>query len=450
MSDIPFQAGQYQLQSVTLRNYARSSELDITGLLVGFSINESMSSPFIYGKTNIYDGSDLISTFPIIGEEYIEFNYTDFFGTNRVEEYMVYSVSDIGYPDDNNSTMIQYSLNFVSIPRIFTDATRIMKGMSNDKISEYVKQLFEDTYKKAVEDRGLKSKELYLQHTDETQTLIVPNYTPTESFMFFARHAFNAASKTQTFRFFENRDKYFFATNEEVQKVYGENDSYGSGNANAFQLADGLTLPNAHVFVWNYLPNIGPDNAKAAMFYLTSIDFGEKVNTINDIKYGAYKKKIAQIDLLNGTVLAVPTYSIKDDFSVNNQKLAHSDQFLQENMPDKYVRYLIKDYASAGEPTGPGIKPDMHYADLYDRKTSYMYHYKQNSVDITVYGNNKIVAGSIINLQLPLRKVATPETASAIDVERSGYYYADSVQNLFSNKTYTQKITLSRYGTGTK
>jgi hypothetical protein len=448
VSDASFQAGQYQLQSVILRNYARTSQLDITGLIVGFRTTESMSSPFIYGKTTVFDGNDIISTLPIIGEEYIEFNYTDFFGMNRIEEYMVYSVSDIQYPDDNNSTLIQYTLNFVSIPRIFTDATRIMKGLSNDKISEYVKQLFNDTFKKTVEDKGLKSKELYVQYTDEVQTLIIPNYTATEAFMFFARHAFNASSKTQTFRFFENRDKYFFATNEEVEKIYGG--TVDGGSANSYQLADGLTLPDAHTFVWNYLPNIGPDNAKASMFYITSIDFGEKVNTINDIKYGAYKKKIAQIDLLNGTVLAIPTYSIKDDFNKKNQKLSHSDQFISENMPDKYVRYLIKDYAASGEPTGPAIKPDMHYADLYDRKTSYMYHYRQNSIDITVYGNNKIVAGSVINIQLPLRKVATPETASAIDIERSGYYAADSIENIFANKTYVQKITLSRYGTGMK
>ena len=450
MSDTQFQAGQYQLVSVFLRNYTRVSKLEISNLIVGFQTSESMSSPFIYGKTTVFDGLDILSTFPIIGEEYIEFTYKDFFGQTRTEEYMVYSVSDIKYPQEDNPTLIQYTLNFVSIPRVLTEATRIMKGLSKGKVSDYATQIFNDTYKATMQSRGLKCKELYVpQHSDEIQTLIVPNYTPTETFLFFARHAFNASSKTQTFRFFENRDKYFFATNEEVEKFYGNDQSYYD-SSKAFQLASGLTLPNAHVFVYNYLPNIGPDNAKAAMFHIISIDFGEKVNTINDINYGAYKKKIAHIDLLNGTVFAVPTYSIKQDFDKKNQKLAHSDQFINEVMPDKYIRYLIKDYAGAGEPTGPGIKPDMHYADLYDRKNSYMYHYKQNSVDVTIYGQNKIVAGSVINLQLPLRKKASAASASAIDIERSGYYLADSIDNIFSNKTYTQKITLSRYGTGTK
>lgn len=449
MSDTQLQAGQYQLVSVYLRNYTRQSSVEISNLILGFTINESMSAPFLYGKTTVFDGLDIMSTLPVIGEEFIEFTYIDFFGKTRVDEFMVYSVSDVKYPQESNSTLLQYTLNFVSIPRVLTDGYRIMKGYRDGKISDYAKLVYDEYFKDQLERRNLKSKSLLCQITDNNQHLVVPNFTPVETMLFFARHAFNNSSYSQTFRFFENRDKYFLATNEYVKNHYG---NLSTGAQDFLNQASGLTLPDAHVFSYNYLPDISPQAQKMQMFNILNIDFGEKVNTINDIKYGAYKKKICQIDLLNGTAQVIPTYSIQQDFSRNakNEKLAHSPGFINDAIPDKYIRYIIKDYAVGGEPTGPEIKPDMKYSDLYDRKSSYLYHYKQNSVDVTIYGRNNIVAGSVINLQLPIRKVASQNSASEIDTERSGYYIADSVQNLFNNKTYTQKITLSRYGIGTK
>lgn len=449
MSDTQLQAGQYQLISVYLRNYTRQSNVEISNLIVGFTINESMSAPFMYGKTTVFDGSDIMSTLPVIGEEFIEFTYVDFFGKTRVDEFMVYSVSDVRYPQESNPTLLQYTLNFVSIPRVLTDGYRIMKGYRDGKVSDYAQLVYNEYFKDQLERRNLKSKSFVVQPTDNNQHLVVPNFTPVETMLFFARHAFNNDSYTQTFRFFENRDKYFLATNEYVRDYYG---NLSTGTQNYLNQASGLNLPDAHVFNYNYLPDISPESQQMQMFNLLNIDFGEKVNTINDIKYGAYKKKICQIDLLNGTAQIIPTYSIQQDFSRNNknEKLAHSQGFVNDAIPDKYIRYIIKDYSVGGEPTGPEIKPDMKYSDLYDRKSSYLYHYKQNSVDVTIYGRNNIVAGSVINLQLPIRKVASQNSASEIDTERSGYYIADSVQNLFNNKTYTQKITLSRYGIGTK
>lgn len=449
MVDTQFQAGQYQLVSAYLKNYTRESKIEISGLITGFTINESMSAPFLHGKTTVFDGLDIMSTLPVIGEEFIEFTYIDFFGKTRVDEFIVYSVSDVKYPQESNPTLLQYTLNFVSIPRVLTDGYRIMKGYRDGKISDYAKLVYNEYFKDQLERRNLKSKSFVAQLTDNNQHLVVPNFTPIETMLFFARHAFNNDSHTQTFRFFENRDKYFFATNEYIKSYYG---NLSTGVQNYLNQLSELTLPDTHIFNYNYLPNITPQAQKMQMFNILNIDFGEKVNTINDIKYGAYKKKICQIDLLNGTAQIIPTYSIQQDFSRNtkNEKLAHSIGFINDVIPDKYIRYIIKDYAVGGEPTGPEIKPDMKYSDLYDRKSSYLYHYKQNSIDITIYGRNDIVAGSVINLQLPIRKVISQNSASEIDTERSGYYLADSVQNIFNNKTYTQKITLSRYGIGTR
>jgi hypothetical protein len=112
---------------------------------------------------------------------------------------------------------------------------------------------------------------------------------------------------------------------------------------------------------------------------------------------------------------------------------------------------VIKDYSGAGDPSGPEVRSDMNYMDLYTRKTSYLYHYNQNTVEATIYGKNAIVAGSVINLQIPLRKIAdNNRSGDEVDIERSGYYLVNEIKNIFTDKTYTQNLKLSRYGIGTK
>ena len=450
MSDTQFQAGQYQLVSVYLSNYDRTSKIEISQLITGFTINESMSTPFMSGNTTVFDGQDILSRLPVIGEEFIEFRYTDFFGQTRTDTFSVYSVSDVKYPDESNPTMIQYTLNFVSIPRVLSDSNRIMKSYRNDIISKYVKSLFDDIYMKPLKDKQLPTKELHSDTTDNINNLVVPNYNPTETFLFFARRAFKSESKTQTFRFFENRDAYFFGTNEYVRDWYGM-DGLSSATTAYYDQSQGLTLPNAHVYSYNYLPNLGPENQLAIMSNAISLDFGEKVNSINDIKYGAYKKRISEINILNGTAQTIPVYSIQDDYKEKNVKLAHSNNFINDTMTDKHVRFVIKDYSGAGDPSGPEVRPDMSYMELYTRKTSYLYHYNQNTVEATVYGKSAIVAGSVINLQIPLRKIAdNNRSGDEVDIERSGYYLVNEVKNVFQAKTYTQNLKLSRYGIGIK
>jgi hypothetical protein len=443
------QAGQYELVSVYLSNYTRQSRIEVSALMSGFTITESMSAPFLTGTTTIFDSDDILSKLPVIGEEYIEFTYKDFFGKIRTDVFMVFSVSDIKYSDPINQTLIQYTLNFVSPTRILTDSFRVMKAFKNQKISDYVKQHYDDTFGKALTDRGLKSKGSTVEETDNIQNLVIPNLTPIETFLFFARYAYKSDSKTQTYRFFENRDSYFFGTNEFIINGYGTT----SWDPRAADPLSGNLAPigsKAKTFYYNYLPNMDAESQYSLMFNIRDIDFGEKVNTINDIAKGAYKRNVYAIDVLNGSIL-IPEkpYSIIDDFSTKNVKLPHSKQFIDEVISDKYIRFVLKDYTAPADVSGPAVRPDANYSDLYNKKGSYFYQYEQNSIEVEIYGHNDIVAGSLINLQLPLRTKANSNNTQKIDIERSGYYLVNEIRNEFLNKEYKQKLTLSRYGIGT-
>lgn len=439
------QAGHYELISVYLSNYTRDKKVEVSALISGFIIKESMSAPFMTGTTTIFDSDDILSLMPVIGEEFIEFTYKDFFGKTRTDEFMVFSVSDIKYPDPNNQTLIQYTLNFVSSPRILTDGFRVMKTFKNQKVSDYVQQHYDESFKDSISKRGIKPKEISVQETDGIQNLIIPNLTPVETFLFFARYAYKSDSNTQTYRFFENRDSYFFGTNEYITKRYGTKVSDTEMRAPS-PLQDGKVKN----FYYNYLANMDAKSQYTLMFNIGDINFGEKVNTINDIARGAYKRNVYAIDVLNGSIL-IPEkpYSMLDDFATEKVKLPHTKQFIDEVISDKHIRFVLKDYTAPADVSGPAVRPDANYSDLYNKKGSYFYQYEQNTVEVEIYGHNDIVAGSIVNLQLSLRTKANTDNTQKLDIERSGYYIVNEIKNEFLNKEYKQKLTLSRYGIGT-
>ena len=444
------QAGVFTLQSAMLSTYDRSKNIDIKNLILGFTISESMSRMSVRGSTTVFDSLQIMKIFPIIGEEFIEFTYTDYFDQTRTDTFFVYSVSDVKYPDDNNSSILQYTLNFVSVPKVITDDHVIMRAYNakNSKsgiISDYVQQVYDEYYKRPIEAIRLKPKEIVIEPTDSRQNVVVPNLTPEEAILFFARRSYSNNSKTQTYRFFENREKFYFATNDYVQNAGQNFVGYDNGLIDPIlALAAGIKDASVPIFRFNYQPDLGPERQQALMHEIINVNFGDRVNTIADIRSGAYKKTIYEVDMLYGTQTKTE-YDFSADFDQADQKLIHEGRFKEDNLTKSFVRFVLKDYSSIGAPEGSSTKNNTFYPELYTKKDTYFYHYKMNTIDVTIYGRNSLFAGDIIELEL-IERDSTP--TNEIDVERSGRYFIESIENIFLENTYTQKLTLSKYGVG--
>jgi hypothetical protein len=66
-----------------------------------------------------------------------------------------------------------------------------------------------------------------------------------------------------------------------------------------------------------------------------------------------------------------------------------------------------------------------------------------------IYGRNTLFAGDIIELNLTkLVNTNINGNATEPDIERSGRYIIESVENVFEGNTYKQKLIISRGGIG--
>lgn len=446
------QAGHFELLSFKVTNFERTKTIDINRLIHTFNIDESMSAGSVRGSAMVYDALNLLSEFPLLGEETIEITYTDFYDNKRIETYFLYAITDVSNGDENSGNVQRYKINFVSPAKFYSEDNELKKTYKpnsvSSTISDYVKEVYEEYYERLMTESQLKPKELVVEETEGSQSYVIPNYTPEQTMHFFSRRAMSSNSNTQLFRFFENREKYYFATNEYLNKVAKNFVGEGDGLldpllARAVDKKTGI-IP---IFRLNYMPNVSADKQIIAMSEIISVDYGERVNTIDDINNGGYRRRTYEIDVINGSVDVSDTsqYDHLTEFKENGQRLIHSRQFVDRYVTKAGERFVIKDYSSTGATQGNMIRADQQYPKLHNYKRSNLYHYKKNQIGVTIYGRNNIFAGSMIDIEINVAKTGV----IAIDKEKSGRYIVEAVSNVFFENTYRQKLTLSRGGIGT-
>lgn len=440
------QAGHFELLSFKVTNFERTKTIDINRLIHTFNIDESMSTGSVRGSAMVYDALNILSEFPLLGEETIEIAYIDFYDNKRIETYFLYAITDVSNGDENSGNVQRYKINFVSPAKFYSEDNELKKTYKpnsvSSTISDYVKEVYEEYYERLMTESQLKPKELVVEETQGPQSYVIPNYTPEQTMHFFSRRAMSSNSNTQLFRFFENREKYYFATNEYMNKI-----------AKNF-VGDGLVDPKLAravdrkagiipIFRLNYMPNVSADKQIIAMSEIISIDYGERVNTIDDISNGGYKRRTYEIDVINGSVIQYP-YDHLVEFKEDKQKLIHTSNFVNKYMTKEGERFVVKDYSSTGATQGDMMRSDQQYPKLHNYKRSNLYHYRKNQIGLTIYGRNNIFAGSVIDIEINVAKTGV----IGLDKEKSGRYIVEAVSNVFFENTYRQKLTLSRGGIG--
>jgi len=432
-------ADYYQLLQFTIRPIIQNTNDKSVSLLssvYNWSITESMDSPYLYGEATIVESTNQVYNFPFLGEEILDVEYIDFYGDKRSESYFVYSVDSIEKLENIKEKTIRYKLHFCSIDKFLADTQRVQISYSNIPISDMASLLFEQFYT----DKGA-TKEIVIEETTGNHTLVIPNLRPDEAMMFLARRAYSSYNNNSMFHFFETRDKFFFCTYQFLVEAY----------------KDKIETDEKLRFIHNTINSNSPVGQLIAAQSFANIKYGTKVNTVEDIKSRAYRRKVTEIDLLNLTIVNTDFDYFEDlvdrDKNSNNidkVKPTHTKDFVNQFMNDVETTLVIKDYPAIG--LNPGIENSLraypYYAENYNLKGPYKYHQNINSVSLSFSGRSTLFPGMLVNIEVP-RFQAIPEKIIR-DEERSGKYLVTSVNHLFIGDTYNMSVSLTKGGLGRK
>ena len=424
-------AGTYELISFKIIDlFDESRFIELNKIVASWDLIESIKSGSLKGSAKIFDSKGMFYNFPLRGQEIVEITYSDFKYEEKTHKFMVYSITDVKSAKMETDNNLEFVLNFVSFGKWWSERFSVTRcfaeGTEGNRtylpIHEQVKTLFDEYY--YDEGRGT-LKEIEIHETEGEQKIIIPNMTPEEAMHLFSRKAYTANEfYSQNYRFFENRDKYWFANIEEMM-FFGEADQ---------------------LFIYSSSPkDDSPEGELKKMQNILNLNFLETTNTLDIIRNGGYNRRVREVDIMNRQILDNEYEHLEEwkqfeypDLGAK-KKLPHSDEMIREHFNKFHDTYVIKDYPSPDEPNASGLRPKTYYSDIYAHKGATLFHYNQSKIEIQIYGTNEVVAGDVIQLELPQFKVK-----GEIDVERSGFYLVESIVNDFYENTYTQVLTLSK------
>jgi hypothetical protein len=429
-------AGEYVLNFFKIYKLDEPEDfINISALVHYFELVESMDNGHIHGHAKVYDSTGLLDEFLgedngwLKGEEEVEITYTDFFKEKIKQKFFVYAITDVKIAKDQDDTIYEYKLHFVSKNKFFSNRTDVRKSFRDGLISEYVQSIFDEYFTDSDKN------EIKIEPTDGNQNLVVPNYTPEDTIHFFSRKAVSPDYNGQNFRFFESKDRYYFGT-----QGYIIDEHY-------FKLAENSEEPP--IFTRQNISDQSPAGQRRMMSTLISIEYPNYVNTMEDLNEGAYYSNTTELDILNRTEL-FNEYRYLDEYQTNvhpdNQlRSKHSKAFVDEHLSDPKNNLVIKDYSDVGQKgDSEYLRPHTFYPKLYNNKNVSHYHHHNESVEIKIYGRTKITVGDII--QLKLKEVIQTTEDRNPDNKRSGFYLVESVRSVFFEDQFHQVLTISKSG----
>lgn len=439
-------AGSYKLKSFTIHPFVAdtnaSASVNIKMLIHTWEIIESIMSGATRGSAKVYDATGVIYDFPLRGQERITIEYEDWRGETLTENYVLYAITDAKPFSMGGDSGIEYKINFVSVGKFVSDKYDVRRCVAQGTgetrtyipVSEQAEVLFTDYFY----DNGTGTeKPIYVTPSDGPQKIVIPSMRPEDAMHLLSRKAWSADFASQNYRFFETREKYYFANIEDLIK----------DQANKLKQSlreDGVAGETRYVYSTRPVDNM-PDSELMKMESIIAYEYPSLNNSHENMLSGAFYRKTNELNLSQRMEI-VNEYIHIDEYADylypdNGEVMAfmNSNEFIETQLNKFHYDYVVKDYPAPDESPTSRQRPTTYYPDIYNNKGAMNYHFNASKVYIKIFGNNRLFPGMTMEVVFPNQ---IPAANRGQDTERSGRYLIESIKNTFHEFTYYQDITL--------
>ena len=406
MSD--FNPSRCEIVRAVITSHDGSQSIDVSGNFIGkFKLNQSMSTVAYSGSAFCLDTQGVLESFPLRGEEKMDLHIKSFDLDTVIRlRVRIFKISDI--QPANNSDSVSYTMHFISdtsfkasLHKITAPFKTSIKRAAQEIFAKYFNPIEStpafDTERGKIlpyaSSRFKLSDQTYPKNFFITPTVgltkfIVPDLTPAEAMYFIAARAYNPDTPSQTFRFFETFNNYYFCTDE-------------------FFIKDPDIVHNLF-----FAPDASnePTNQLAAIERVEEISVLSKgIDSAMDIASGSYRNDVIEVDLMRRQ------FSISK-FNFDNSKYIdmsgatrdsssnpHSEQFRQEaftsNNAKKFM--VFRNYSRPGD-IPSNLSLDKHLAEIAHNRVAYYHHLNNTSLALTLKGRLDINPGEMVSLDMKM------------------------------------------------
>lgn len=458
MSDTDYSPSAYTIEKAVLSPHlppdgavgntdTNKNKMDISNLITSIRFEQGLNSVSFIGQIAVVDSANLLESVPLRGEETLELAIqTKDTGKLITLKLFVYDITNVMFSGQMAGT--SYVLNVVSQTTFNASkkkVTEAYKGIINDSVKSIFNKYFAKTRDGNSEGLPYKTKRfdiitepersVWIQGTEGITDFIIPSLAPTEAMQFVARRSYNPNTPSQTFRFFENWDGFYFVTDEYFFKTNKDK---------VLNLFYSLETEQAQ----------DPEKDTKRIDNLVVLSRGS--NTASHIFSGAYRNRVMEIDLVRGEVNNLRFDYTKDAQFVDSDgekvKLAtstHSEEFIADTFDEtNEVDFLLfKDYASIGDIPG-SIRGEAYFAKIAQNRVAYTTHLNDTALSITTKGRADIIPGKILDINIQSQ---TTESGGELNPQLNGrYLVAQTVHDFNTGKLTTTAKILKLGWSGTK
>jgi len=208
--------------------------VDIRGLIVELNLYEDIWSPVMTGSVVMGDALDLISSFKMHGNEFIQVN-VDKPSLNKPinKTFRIYKISDRSL---GSNGLQNYTIHFCSEELFLSTQSMISKSYKGLRIDQMISDLLLNKL------RVSPSKINIIEQTSGVFDIIIPRMSALEAISWLTPRSYGPAKNL--YFFFENRDGFNFVSYETLlqqptYQIYGFNIKLGQNpvyNSNTFNL----------------------------------------------------------------------------------------------------------------------------------------------------------------------------------------------------------------------
>jgi hypothetical protein len=433
MSD--FNPSVCEIQKAEIISYNNTTKRDITSNFIGrFEITQSMDAVAYSGWLFVVDTIGILDGLPIRGEETLNLWLKGMdLGTEVRISARIHKVSDITPTQSSNG--VTYKLHFVS-KTTFNSTTKRVTEAHVDTVSTMAYKMFNSYYAKlgfGTSNRDNDGKKLLpfnsyrypiideptrqfiVQPTYPSTNLIIPRLTPSEAMFFVAARAYNPDTPSQTFRFFETLENYYFCTDEYFLK--------------------GITAED--VVPMYYAPIVSYDavNAAGQLNRIETLHVLSKgIDTSTDLFSGSYRNEVVEIDFIRRR-LDISKFNYDDaryiDMTGTTKSISnnpHTEQFRKDTFTENNARrfMIFRNYTRQGDMAST-LRADEKLAEIVHNRVSYYHHLNNTSVMAGLKGRLDIRPGMIVDLQI--KNLDGISATIGINQTMSGRYLVQSTMH---------------------
>jgi hypothetical protein len=385
-----------------LSSHDGSRVVDISNLVLSFEVSEDILYPVVRATFLIDDFVGLLTSFPIIGEELIDLEFSqEGFDFTTTYKFHVKSIqSQFNMPQSKGK---MYTLECIS-HEFIDNANKFIIGKYEEKSENIIKSIFNTWFNS---DKDLVTSD----PTKGTQRLLISRMRPFQAIDMIRKRSVSQKYLSSSYVFFENKRGFNFCTIEYLLDQLQEN-------------------VKDKVFFVDTAQNSDIRNMNTRSI----LDFKNisQVNNTQKLAQGGLHNTVKRFDILTGKVAVTKYINAEKQnqfkFASNSPKALNTTQFEQKNNQKPSTAMLVP-YSSD--------LPENYINDAIGARNAYVTKLGQNIFQVFVYGDIALTAGDIItiNVNNPTGSTGQPDDNRLV----AGKYLIAKLKHIVSNSSGAPK-----------